>query len=325
MFCGQAFVFNLKEIIREEIMQRFWDRITLKERAKNLLKFTFWKTLATVAIEGAISGTAVSIFTLPVILIAVFSTMDMAFSGVESAVSYVLVILGVMLLMTVLIFLAVIFVVGPLEVGRCRFLTACRYGDTSIKNLFFSFKSGIYMKTVKVMMHRSLKIFGCSLLYSLPMIVLTLLLGILLVFGDFGAMPALAILIGVLIFLAYIFALIMIVRKSISYFMVPHIVAENPNIESRRVFEISKTATKGEIGEIFVLGLSFIGWLLLASVVAAPLSFILGPFSAIATLTVMTYIHATYAELYGALRFKSAVLGIVRKEEIGIEHFTQQS
>ncbi|NMA07164.1 MAG: DUF975 family protein [Ruminococcaceae bacterium] len=303
-------------------MQRFWDRITLKERAKNLLKFTFWKTLATVAIEGAISGTAVSIFTLPVILIAVFSSISLAFSEVESSVTIVLTILGLFLLLTVLIFLAVIFVAGPLEVGRCRFLTACRYGDTSIKNLFFSFNSGIYIKTVKVMMFRGLKIFGWSLLYSLPMIVLTLFLGYSI---DVLDILALTIILAVLIFLAYIFAIIMIVRKSISYFMVPHIVAENPNIESRRVFEISKTATKGETGEIFVLCLSFIGWLLLASVVAAPLTFILGPFSAIATLTVMTYIHATYAELYGALRFKSAVLGIVRKEEIGIEHFTPQS
>ncbi|NLL92125.1 MAG: DUF975 family protein [Ruminococcaceae bacterium] len=306
-------------------MQRFWDRKTLKERAKNLLRFTFWRTLATIAIEGAIIGAAVSLLTMPFVFITVFSTLDMAFSGVDSAAGYVFVILGIILLMTALIFLAVIFISGPLEVGRCRFLTACRYGDNSIKNLFFSFKSGIYMKTVKVMMFRNLKLFGWSLLYSLPIAVLGLLLGLTIGFADMGAMPALGILLGILIFLAYIFMLIMIVRKSISYFMVPHIVAENPNIESRRVFEISNRATKGEIGDIFVLGLSFIGWLMLASIVAMPLTFIVGPFSAIATFTVLVYIHATSAELYGALRFKSAMLGIVKKEEIGIEHFNAQS
>lgn len=302
-------------------MQRFWDRKTLKERAKNLLRFTFWKTLGVIAIESAITGIAVSIPIFPVLLIAAFSTMNMAFSGVESVVSIVLMILGFFLLLAMLIFLAVIFVAGPFEVGRCRFLTSCRYGDTSIRSLFFSFKSGRYMKIVKVMMIRNLKIFGWSLLYNLPMVVIMLLLAYSI---DVLDILSLTIILAFLVFLAYIFSMIMIVRKSMSYFMVPHIVAENPGIETGRIFEISKTATKGEIGDMFVLGLSFIGWLLLASIVAIPLSIFFAPLAGIATLTVAVYINATFAELYGALRFKSAMLEIVRKEEIGIEHFNSQ-
>lgn len=81
--------------------------------------------------------------------------------------------------------------------------------------------------------------------------------------------------------------------KSYEYFMVPYILAENPGIDSKRAFEISKEMTDGEKFDIFWLGLSFFGWILLGTLACG-----------IGTLFVQPYIEATFAELYQVMRDK---------------------
>lgn len=48
--------------------------------------------------------------------------------------------------------------------------------------------------------------------------------------------------------------------KSISYSQMFFIIAENPKISVRKAMQISKVMTKGFKGDLFVMGLSFIGW-----------------------------------------------------------------
>ena len=98
--------------------------------------------------------------------------------------------------------------------------------------------------------------------------------------------------------------------KGFSYFMVPYILAENPNISRERAFEISKKATSGEKWRMFVFDLSFIGWYLLGA-----LCFGVGVFF------VLPYHFAAKAELYGALRFKAVRESICGPNEIGSELF----
>ena len=79
--------------------------------------------------------------------------------------------------------------------------------------------------------------------------------------------------------------------KGLEYSQIEYILAENPSINSRRVFQITSEMTVGNRWDIFVLILSFIGW------------FLLGIFTCgIASVLVMPYMEATYAELYIALR-----------------------
>ena len=79
--------------------------------------------------------------------------------------------------------------------------------------------------------------------------------------------------------------------KSYEYCMIPYILAENPEIEMDRAFEISRKMTKGEKWKIFVLGLSFIGWYLLGLLCCC-----------VGTIFVDPYSEATYAELYQVMR-----------------------
>ena len=53
--------------------------------------------------------------------------------------------------------------------------------------------------------------------------------------------------------------------KGLAYFAAPYILATCPDVKAREALKLSMRITKGHKGKIFVLGLSFIGWMLLGS------------------------------------------------------------
>ena len=93
--------------------------------------------------------------------------------------------------------------------------------------------------------------------------------------------------------------------KSYQYYMIPYILAENPGMDSERAFEISKGMTDGEKFDIFWLGLSFFGWILLGTFACG-----------IGVLFVEPYIQATFAELYQVMREKAHGLGFSDYNEL---------
>ena len=95
--------------------------------------------------------------------------------------------------------------------------------------------------------------------------------------------------------------------KSYSYWMVPYLTADNPNLSASRAFEISKKTMKGDKWRTFVLQLSFIGWVLLCI-----LSFGIGAYF------LAPYQEATFAELYAALKQKAIANGIATEEELAV-------
>jgi uncharacterized membrane protein len=90
------------------------------------------------------------------------------------------------------------------------------------------------------------------------------------------------------------------VVKSLAYFAVPYILAENPDIEPTQALDLSKAMTYGHKCDIFVTGLSFIGWYLVAGITAG----IAGIFY------VSPYVDATNAEMYEFLREQALVNGV---------------
>ena len=83
------------------------------------------------------------------------------------------------------------------------------------------------------------------------------------------------------------------------------ILAENPTLTGMRAREISDAMTDGEKLEIFVLGLSFIGWFLLGALCCG-----------VGTLFVTPYQQATFAELYAVQRQKVLDAGLATAEEL---------
>ena len=76
--------------------------------------------------------------------------------------------------------------------------------------------------------------------------------------------------------------------KSYEYYLVPYLLAENPELSWEEAHERSKTTMDGNKMDTFVFGLSFIGWILLSLLTCGILSiFYVNP-----------YIFASKAELY---------------------------
>ena len=82
--------------------------------------------------------------------------------------------------------------------------------------------------------------------------------------------------------------------KSYEYRMVPYLLSENPQMSSKRAFELSKAMTKGEKWHMFCLDLSFIGWKILGALCCG-----------VGTIFLVPYLEATSAELYQVLREKA--------------------
>ena len=87
--------------------------------------------------------------------------------------------------------------------------------------------------------------------------------------------------------------------KHYEYYMVPYLVAEYPEKDSKEIFSLSKQMMNGNKFYTFVLELSFIGWWILAAICCG-----------IGLLFLAPYMNATFAELY--LQLKEDRLGIPR-------------
>ena len=94
--------------------------------------------------------------------------------------------------------------------------------------------------------------------------------------------------------------------KTLAYFAVPFILAENPDMPYKRALQLSKDMTMGHKGDIFVMGLSFIGWTILTALTAG----IVGAFH------YFPYLYATEAEAYAFLREEALMKGITTIDEL---------
>ena len=90
--------------------------------------------------------------------------------------------------------------------------------------------------------------------------------------------------------------------KHYEYLMVPYIIAENPAMDYKEAFQISKQMMAGEKMEAFILDLSFLGWYLLSAVTCGLL----------AIFYVNPYVQASFAEMYTFNKQKAYQEGYIR-------------
>lgn len=103
----------------------------------------------------------------------------------------------------------------------------------------------------------------------------------------------------------FLWSLLLIVPgiiKGYEYLMVPYILAENPTMDRREVFALSKRMMDGQKWDAFVLSLSFFGWLLLSGITCG----LVGIFY------VNPYYMATFTELYAFNKIKAYNEGYIR-------------
>ena len=90
--------------------------------------------------------------------------------------------------------------------------------------------------------------------------------------------------------------------KHYEYLMVPYIIAENPAMDYKEAFQISKRMMDGQKMETFILDLSFLGWDILTVITCG----MVGIFYA------SPYKQATFAELYAFNKAKAYEEGYIR-------------
>ena len=110
-------------------------------------------------------------------------------------------------------------------------------------------------------------------------------------FDDFWSAFKVNFLVGLYTFLWSLLFVIPGIVKGFSYSMALYILAENKGKSARECIDESKAMTQGHKMDLFVLGLSFIGWFLLVGITFG-----------IAAIWVTPYMSATYANAYKSLK-----------------------
>ena len=110
-------------------------------------------------------------------------------------------------------------------------------------------------------------------------------------FDDFWSAFKVTFLVGLFTFLWSLLFVIPGIIKSISYSMSMYILADNPGKSALECIDESKKMTEGHKAELFVLSLSFLGWIYLGV-------FTLG----IAYIWALPYMSATFANAYESLK-----------------------
>ncbi len=222
-----------------------------------------------------------------------------------------------------------ILVGNVVTVGMERWFLRAAHTDMPppISLMFSLFKRGEYGKAVGGMVWKTLWLFLWSLppflVLGIGLIPQQLLLfhaltqrqaltqGLVYRFSKQTGLPAFLfdlrlLAVTVLIFLFFIFIYI---RKQYRYRLVPYILADNPAYGARKALKLSKDMTRGRVWSLFMLDLSFLGWILLSLMCIC--------FSWVALTLLAPYYRMTWAEAYKKLRDDAAGLGLIRMEELG--------
>lgn len=176
------------------------------------------------------------------------------FRGLNPATAYMILVtvIGIFAVVGIVALLFKIFIGNPVQVGKNRFFMESRQTLSS---------AGV---------GKVFWVFGCG--YYLNVVKIMFLRDLFT-------------------FLWSLLLLIPGIYKGYEYAMIPYILSENPEADSRDVFAVTKDMMAGNRFQLFLLELSFIGWYLLGLLLCC-----------VGGLLVMPYQDAAVAELYDYLR-----------------------
>ncbi len=93
--------------------------------------------------------------------------------------------------------------------------------------------------------------------------------------------------------------------KALSYSMTPYLLADHPGLNASRAIKLSMRMTEGRKMDLFVMGLSFIGWEILS----------LFTFGILSIVFVWPYSQASFAGLYEELKKECITSGRISQDE----------
>ena len=245
-----------------------WTRELLKTNAKHALRGRYWRSfwiclvLSLVGLGGAAASSGST--ARQAVSTATGDTDSIAEIVNHIPDSMLGAILVGMLIGSVAAICWSLFVLYPLNVGRCRYFMESRQALTPASTVVSTFRRP-YGNPIVVQLLTNLKVA-----------------------------------------LGYILLIVPGVYWSFCYALVPYLLAENPYMTASRAMELSNEMMNGEKWNLFILRLSFLGWLILCAFTFGIGGFFLEP-----------YMQATYAEFYAAMRSKALAQGMTTTDELG--------
>ncbi len=214
-----------------------WTRSELKNKAKIALKRSYWGLVLLGLIFGIISGGGGGGYSgfnnarntgdgeSAQGIQNIFSGAANGADMAEMLAPVLGVVAGVMLVAILVGVLLAIFVFYPLQIGCYRYLEEASYEQRTVSDLG--------------------------------------LLGFAFKNGRYGNVVKNMFLMELFVFLWSLLFIIPGIIKTYEYRMIPFILAENPDLDTKQVFALSKEMMTGNKWASFVLDLSFIGWIFL--------------------------------------------------------------
>ena len=240
-------------------------REKLKNWAKTALNRSYWKAVLVGFILSFTAGTASSSG-------GGSSSGDFSDLNFENmSEEEIMIILGIVLVVLCVGFaiwivgiLLKAFLLNPLHVGcQAFFCDGLESEDPDLYLLGRGFK-GNYKNVAKTMFFRDMYLSLWSMLSWIPTLLFIGICVFAIMMEDSG-LAGIILIIGFLIFFAgLIAAMIPFIMKTYEYWLIPYILADNPDMECKEVFALTKKMMTGHKWEAFVLILSFIGWELLS-------------------------------------------------------------
>ena len=229
-----------------------WTRSELKAAAKDLLSRDYWMCVVAAFICGIVTGAGNGGSNSGRSFGRLFSEENIEAMDPQLVIILATIFILITLFVMLIVFIVKTFLLAPLQVGCYRFFISCREGNAIMDMVIFVFKEG------KNTYFNVVKIMFWKQLKLFLWTLLFIIPGII---------------------------------KSYEYCMIPYILADNPDIDMDTAFEMSRSMTDGNKWNIFVLGLSFIGWIILGVLtLGLGLIFYVNP-----------YMQLTNAELYHTL------------------------
>ena len=231
-------------------------RKQIKANARAALSANYWPVVGYPILVGIVLMIVLSIVSAgPLISIGGLA----AASSPVMAEAIITEHLGSLIFSDTITILVTIFVMNVVAAGEVYFYYKFYSGSKGDFGTFFEgFKNGQYWHVVGGMFLMTLYICLWTFIFVIPG---ALLLGIgagLIMFSDAAVTM---ILIGVVLYIA---GIIVAFVKAYQYSMIPYLLIDKPEFTVKECFGMTKKMTKGNKMHLFVLDLSFIGWILLS-------------------------------------------------------------
>ena len=239
-------------------------REQLKNWAKTALSRSYWKAVLVGFILSFTAGTGASSSSSSSGDFSEINFDNMSEEEILMILGIVLIVLGIGFVFWILGMLLKAFLFNPLQVGcQAFFCDGLENPDPDLALLGRGFK-GNYKNVSITLFLKDLYLWLWSLLSWIPAIIFIVMFIVAMMFEGTG-IDAVLIIAGVIILLVgMIGAMIPFIMKSYEYWMVPYILADNPNMSSKEAFALTKKMMTGHKWECFVLNLSFLGWVFLS-------------------------------------------------------------